>query len=435
MYSDLSGYYLRWYHSRPVAITGERRAELHRLHGVLMKCIDYFVRNYRDLVPRFMPLGDKDMEILEMQSRYPFLAGTFRPDYIISSDGRLLLCEITSRFFAHGIFMSWFGTQFAAHFAGTAGCGLSSRDRATLGTAPEGKIEINALLAGRGPLGKGREATSLEESPQPAAPEPEQTFSEMMDYMLQITGDSKRMYVFKSVDRSGEIRLYKRFYEANGMEVNIIDAEEVEPRKAEWDRPGTFLVSALNQRDILGYNTATLEAMMRRGMYSDFRNIFLIHDKRFMHLWFEDEFTSACLEADETAFLRAHAIPTYLTPPPDARGHKDRYILKPWRLGKSEGVKAGPLCTDDEWKALFDSGAVDGMICQPFINQRTVPTVWEGTAFNDYMCGMMLCVNDRLFDSGYFRCSSLPVTNVGDDRKAAVLYTDDPELLKNCDIL
>ena len=257
----------------------------------------------------------------------------------------------------------------------------------------------------------------------------------MMDYMLQITGGSKRMYVFKSVDRSGEIRLYKRFYEANGIEVNIIDAEEVEPRKAEWDRPGTFLVSALNQHDILSYKTGTLEAMIRRGMYSDFRNIFLIHDKRFMHLWFEDEFTSACLDADETAFLRAHAIPTYLTPPPDARGHKDRYILKPWRLGKSEGVKAGPLCTDDEWKALFDSGAVDGMICQPFINQRTVPTVWEGTAFNDYMCGMMLCVNDRLFDSGYFRCSSLPVTNVGDDRKAAVLYTDDPELLKNCDIL
>ena len=107
----------------------------------------------------------------------------------------------------------------------------------------------------------------------------------------------------------------------------------------------------------------------------------------------------------------------------------------PCRLGKSEGVKAGVLCTEEEWNAVLDSGPASAMICQPFISQRTVPTVWEGTEFNDYLCGMMLCVNDRLFDCSHFRCSSLPVTNIGDDRKAAVLFTDDPALLKLCDVL
>jgi hypothetical protein len=48
---------------------------------------------------------------------------------------------------------------------------------------------------------------------------------------------------------------------------------------------------------------------------------------------------------------------------------------------------------------------------------------------------MMLCVDDRYFDSGMFRCSSLPVTNVGDNRKACSLHTDDPELLRYCDLL
>lgn len=383
MYSDLADYYLRWYHRRPVAITRERRDELHRLHGVLMKCIVHLVNNYRSFVPRYMPLGEKDMAILEAQGRYPFRAGTFRPDYIISSDGRLLLCEITSRFFAHGIFMSWFGTEFLR--------------REELGEAPY--------------------------------------FGEMMDYMLEITGGCGRMYVFKSADKSGEIRLYKRFYESKGLKVNVLESTEVESRRAEWDRPGTFLVSALNQNDILGMSMDTLTAMMDHGIYSDFRNIFLIHDKRFMHLWFEDEFTSACLSESETAFLRSHSIPTYLTPPSDARSNKDRYILKPWRLGKSEGVKAGVLCSAQEWEAMFDSGAVKGMICQPFIDQRTVPTVWEGTPFNDYICGMMLCVDDKLFDGGTFRCSSLPVTNIGDNRKAASLYADDPCILKHCDIL
>lgn len=390
MFSDLSSYYHRWYHSRPVAITGERNRELHRMHAVLMKCIGYFVQEYRSLVPKYMPLGDKEMAILEEQCRYPFRAGTFRPDYIVSADGRLLLCEITSRFFAHGIFMSWFATQWSARFA---------------------------------------------EREQPADPSPERAFGEMMDYMLRMAGDSRRMFVLKSSDKTSEIRLYKRFYESHGIEVNVLEAAEVEDRRGEWDRPGTFIVSALNQRDILNLRMDTLKAMMARGTVSDFRNIFLVHDKRFMHLWFQDEFTSACLTPEETEFLRSHAIPTYLTPPPDARADKDGYILKPCRLGKSEGVHAGPLCTEEEWTALFDSGAARDMVCQPFIKQRTVHTVWEDTPFDDYICGMMLCVDDHLFDAGYFRCSSLPVTNVGDDRKAAVLYTDDPALLKLCDVL
>ena len=378
---------------------------MHRLHRVLMKCIDFFALNYRRLVPEYMPLGDKEMQILDEQSRYPWRAGTFRPDYIVSSDGRLLLCEITSRFFAHGIFMSWFGTEYLSRLIG-------SRE---IGSAPERTEPVSSDLYYTVP--------------------PNCAFQEMMDYMLAIAGDAREMYIFKSADRSGEIRLYTRFYQSHGIKVTLIEAPEVEARCAEWDRPGVFLVSALNQVDILSYGMDTLKAMMQRGMYSDFRNIFLVHDKRFMSLWFNDDFTSQCLSPGETSFLRAHAIPTYVTLPPDVREQKDRYILKPCRLGKSEGVKAGVLCTDEEWNAVLDSGAASAMICQPFISQRTVPTVWEGTAFNDYLCGMMLCVNDRLFDCSHFRCSSLPVTNIGDDRKAAVLFTDDPALLKLCDVL
>ena len=243
------------------------------------------------------------------------------------------------------------------------------------------------------------------------------------------------MFVFKSSDRTSEIRLYKRFYEAHGMSVTILEADSVEQSRADWDRPGTFLVSALNQNDILGYGMDTLRAMMDRGCYSDFRNIFLVHDKRFMHLWFQDSFTGGCLSSEDAAFLRTHSIPTYLTPPEDARTDKDAYILKPWRLGKSEGVHAGPLSSEAEWRELFESGAAETMVAQPFLRQRTYPTVWEGTPFEDYACGMMLCVDDRYFDSGYFRCSSIPVTNQGDDRKAAVIHTGNPDVLKFCDLL
>ena len=47
MYSDLADYYLRWYHERPVGITSARRDELRRLHAILYRCIDFFVRSRR----------------------------------------------------------------------------------------------------------------------------------------------------------------------------------------------------------------------------------------------------------------------------------------------------------------------------------------------------------------------------------------------------
>ena len=80
-------------------------------------------------------------------------------------------------------------------------------------------------------------------------------------------------------------------------------------------------------------------------------------------------------------------------------------------------------------------GGAEGMIAQPFIPQRTFPTVWEGQNYEDYACGMMLCVDDQFFDSGIFRFSSLPVTNVGDDRKGFIINTDNPNILSVSDVL
>ncbi len=385
LFSDLEDYYLRWYHGRPVAVTAGRREELRRLHRCLMACIGQLVADYERLTAAYMPLSDQELEILSEQSRYPFRAGTFRPDYLISAQNQLLLCEITSRFFAHGIFMSAFCDAFLRRWSG--GAPYASR------------------------------------------------FPELMDYMRILPGGSRRMFVFKSADRTSEIRLYERFYRAEGLAFTVLEAPEVEARRRDWDRPGTFLVSALNQRDLLSFGMETLRAMMRRGMLSDFRTVFLLHDKRFFHLLSREDFTSACLSAGDAAFLRAHVIPTFPTPPPDARENKDAYILKPWRLGKSEGVVAGALSTESAWKALFDTGAAERMVAQPFIAQRTFPTVWEGTPYADYACGMLLCVDDKCFDSGYFRCSSYPLTNRVDDRKAAALHTDDPLLLTRCDLL
>ncbi len=394
LFADKIDYYHRWYHAKPMVITSERRDELRRMHALLYKCIAFMAEHYREWVPQYMPVDEKVMAVLDRQSRHPFRAGAFRPDYIISDDGQLLLVEITCRFFGHGIWSTFFSESMSQKFVKELGV-------------------YNALLT----------------------------------HMRDIIPTGRPIYVLKSSDKTNEIALYKKFYEYYGHKVTIYEAAEVEEHIDEWSRDAVVF-SALNQQDLMSFNMETLQAMIDAQMMNDFRTIFLTHDKRFLHLIFVDDFTRECLTEEETVFLRQHTIPTYLPPREncynseiwqDALAHKDKYIIKPYDLGKSVGLYAGVMTDEETWRdVILDSQTSTfnpHYILQPFIKQRTYPCVWEGNHYDDYVCGMMLCMDDLYFDSGMFRTSSAPVTNKVDDRKMCVVHSDNAELKKIYNVL
>ena len=410
LFADKTEYYHHWYHDRPMLITSERRDELRRMQALLYKCIVYMAEHYSEWVPQYMPLDDKVMEILDRQSRYPFRAGAYRPDYLISDDGRLLLVEITCRFFGHGIWANYPSVVKAEQF---------------MAEHPDASWENR--------------------------------YDELLTYMRDAIPANSPVCVLKSGDRGSESTFYTKFYEYYGHEVSVYEAAEVEANIDKWSHDAVVL-SALNQHDLLSFRMETLQAMIDARMLNDFRTIFLMHDKRFLSLIFVDEFTQQCLTEDETVFLRQHTIPTYIYNNrykevwEDALAHKDKYILKPYDLGKSVGLYAGVMTDEETWRNSVmqaieaPSGAVGGGILQPFIRQRTYPCEWErlrvgelcsgmGKHYDEYVCGMMLCMDDRYFDSGMFRTSSAPVTNKVDDRKMCVIHSDDNELKRNCYIL
>ncbi len=409
LFADKTDYYHRWYHDRPMLITSERRDELRRMQALLYKCIVYMAEHYREWVPQYMPLDDKVMEVLDRQSRYPFRAGAYRPDYLISDDGRLLLVEITSRFFGHGIWANYPSVVKAEQF---------------MAEHPDASWENR--------------------------------YDELLTYMRDAIPANSPVYVLKSGDRGSESTFYTKFYEYYGHEVTVYEAAEVEANIDKWSHDAVVL-SALNQHDLLSFKMETLQAMIDARMLNDFRTIFLAHDKRFLSLIFVDEFTQQCLTQEETLFLRQHTIPTYLphllTPSPkgegeafgseeiweDALTHKDKYILKPYDLGKSAGLYAGVMTDEQTWRNIIFNSQFSifnsNYILQPFIHQHTYPCVWEGRHYDEYVCGMMLCMDDRYFDSGMFRTSSAPVTNMVDDRKMCVIHSDDEALKKICFVL
>ena len=276
----------------------------------------------------------------------------------------------------------------------------------------------------------------------------ENRYNELLTYMRDAIPANSPVYVLKSGDRGSESTFYTKFYEYYGHEVTIYEADEVEANIDQWSHDAVVF-SALNQHDLLSFKMETLQTMIDARMLNDFRTIFLAHDKRFLSLIFVDEFTRQCLTQEETDFLRQHAIPTYIYNNrykevwEDALAHKDKYILKPYDLGKSVGLYAGVMTDEETWRNTMGN---PDYILQPFIRQRTYPCEWErlrvgelcsgmGKHYDEYVCGMMLCMDDRYFDSGMFRTSSAPVTNKVDDRKMCVIHSDDEELKKICYVL
>ena len=386
LHAPLIGYYRSWTYNEPMVISSDRDRELAEMHRVLNKACAYYASHYRDFLD-LIPFEDKVLDLLAKVDRTPFEAGTARPDFIIDEDGHLLICEITARFFGNGYFLSFFNECAGQAMAEAAGI----TDRRSY-------------------------------------------FEDMLAYLAQKPGKARFMNVLMSADKSDSIGLYVPFYTALGLTCSIIPAEEVEERFAEL--PGSFLVSALNQKDLLGFSPVTLRRLAALGMRNDFRTIFLLHDKRFFRLFDEPRFCSAALTEEETAFLRAHTITTYL-PAIDpamfakARRNKNDFILKHRCLGKSERVYAGCLTDAAVWEELFASGEVEEMILQPFIHQKPFTTTWKNETITDFVSGTILSIDDRYFGAGLFRTSSRPVINQADAHKISPLISDQGQRLKS----
>lgn len=389
LHTDLIPYYRSWAHDVPMVLSSKKDGEIGEIARILYKCCLHYIRHYREFLD-LIPYDDEILSILEFSEQYPYRAGTWRPDYVIREDGRILLCEITSRFFGNGYFLSYFMEHAGLVFAEEAGI----RDRKSY-------------------------------------------FEDMLSYFADMRGEKKRLLVVKSADKSDSIRLYVPFYKALGMETVILEADQIE---SNLDLvKGSMVVSALNQKDMLGLETDTLKTLVDAGMRNDMRTIFLLHDKRFFRLFHEKRFTDGCLTEEETAFLKKHTIETYI--PGDgeiwdiARREKDGFILKHHCLGKSEKVYAGCVTEKEEWERLYREGEVKNMILQPFIRQKLYPTVWKDVRLDDYVSGTILTVDDRYFGTGLFRTSTRPVINQTDAHKIAPLITDEAERIPGCHIL
>ncbi len=370
-----------WTYDLPLAVRQETSHRLHRVQQLYLKCIGHFVAHY-DAYRALMPVPERIAELLAMAAHKPYRPGTYRTDFVIDETNHPRLIETTCRFAMNGYFTSGFFVHSLA-------------DR-FLATHP-----------------RVRRAD---------------VYSPFLDHFAGYFGSCDHVCLLKGADNRNDTRYVVAVFEAAGIPVHVIPAGEIPARTALFD--GAAVLGELSHEEWCQLPDETLESILASNHMNDLRTVFLIHDKRFFALLHCEVFLKNALTPAERDELRPYVVPSYTKPLrpdlwPQARGDKDRWIIKPSNKGKSIDVFAGCVTDPGVWQALFDSGRADAMVLQEFIPQRRFHATIGDKAYHDFVVGTLLFFEDGYYGPGLFRASSHPVTNVVDDRKVAPLVTDD----------
>lgn len=385
-----SDYFNTWTYNTPLVVSSATNDRLRRVQQRYQQCIRHYIAHY-DAYRNLIPLPERVDKILGLCRNVPYRIGTYRTDFVIDESNQIKLIETTCRFALNGYFTTGFLQRIARRY---------------LETQPQVR-ELDFYT---------------------------QFFNDFMAHFPPFN----RVCLLKGADERNDTRYIVQILKHAGFPVHVIPTDDI-PASTHLFSDAAVL-GELDHDEILRLPDETIQAIIEARGLNDLRTVFLLHDKRFFALLSTDDFLRDTLPPADRKEFRAFLAPSYTRQMrPDiwaqARGEKDRWILKPYAGGKSIDVHAGCVTDAAEWKAIFDSGRIETMILQAYVRQRKFRGHVRETPHDDYVAGTLLFFNDGYYGPGLFRASSFPVTNTVDDRKIAPLVTADTDYFENDIIL
>jgi hypothetical protein len=249
-------------------------------------------------------------------------------------------------------------------------------------------------------------------------------YPSLFAYLKQYIGDARHVCVIKGNEKLEEIKIYPDIFRNAGIECHVIPIEELPDKLHLLD--GAWVIEELNFREIRSFPLEIIEALARCRLHNSIKTLLFTHDKRFFYVLNNPDFLKDALDPQEIEILKKYLVPTYVygdTPEEWDKAHreKDGYIIKHQIKGKSVDVYAGCLTDATTWEALFGPENCSQVVLQPLIDQKRFEG-WVGSEQRtDFVAGTLLYFNQEFFGPGLYRTSSLPVTNLKDNRKIAQL--------------
>ena len=377
-----SDYYKQWMFDSPIVVKYETAAVAQELQKLVSRAIKEFVNNYSSY-EHLMPVSDDVKRVLTIANRKEYEIGTYRTDFVYDMQRNMRLIEITCRFALNGLFLP----AVMQHVA----------DQYTNRYCPE--VSTQDL------------------------------YSAVGVYLEQKFKGSNKIFVLKGEDKRNASKIYYDLLTKVGYDIQQVAYEDLVTVLDTIENHDN-VISELALEEIESLDDSTIESFASKNVINDLRTIFLIHDKRFFAVLYNEEFKSKIFTTEEKVFFEQFTIPTYTYSTANmaywkgAMYDKDNWIIKHSTLGKSQQIYAGIVMSQAEWLALFEQSNIEKMILQQWVPQSTLTGTIGADRYQDYITGTLLYFDDHFFGFGDFRTSSHPVINVVDHRKYCSVILD-----------
>ena len=346
------------------------QSQVKNVHAVLTKAVSKIVENYLsdDSLQQALSLDDRQLSLIKLASKKPYKTFSIRPDFLISQDNEIKVCEINARFTINGFMGAYYlYQQMRECFPNHSGM--------------------------------------------------EDTLSNIIDSYMSNFDTSKPIFLLREKETGYDLNLLKLFLLERGITVIDITPHDLHMLDGKLVAKNTVcdqLISELHQFELDNIPDDILENIILDVNYvNDIRTILIAHDKRLFSILSNIDIMSRYLSDEEVAILEKHVIKTYSLKKVknDVLNNKDAWVLKKCLSGKGEGMYVGAESSLEEITSVISEQETQ-YIAQPFLDQKKVDFFMDGEYKSCNSVGMIISINNKYQGVGFFRLSPSSIVAV-----------------------
>jgi hypothetical protein len=349
--------------------------EFSRLSEVLNDVIIKIVLNYFSdkRIREIYQLDDELESILRLAESTPYKVGMIRPDFVFDKSGQLKICEIGCRYPING----WMLSSYLSRI-------------------------FNKLL-----LSNDNNKRTL----------PEQT-----SFLSIITKDldsSEKLYYVHDLEVGTEAGHFFDELNKQGFSVEDISLKDLEITNGKLTVNGetaTQFVLEMDREELRAISPEVLQGLITsEKCLNDIRTLILVHDKRILSVFYDEQIISDYLNKKDHDFLKRFLIPSYNLDSEKRRNEvinsTSNWVLKKNSGGRGIGIYVKNDCTPETWNNVVSKEWKHYMI-QKYVDQKVFELEQDDKTESINIVGLLLFYNAQSFGPGIFRGSSQSVINV-----------------------
>jgi hypothetical protein len=346
------------------------QSQVKNVHAVLTKAVSKIVESYLsdDSLQQALSLDDRQLSLITLASKKPYKTFSIRPDFLISQDNEVKVCEINARFTINGFMAAFYlHQQMSEYFPNHSGM--------------------------------------------------EDTLSNIIDSYMSNFDTSKPIFLLREKETGYDLNLLKLFLLERGITVIDIKPHDLHMLDGKIVAKNTVcdqLILELHQFELEKIPSDILENIILGVNYvNDIRTILIAHDKRLFSILSDMDIMSRYLSDEEVAILGKHVIKTYSLKQvkDDVLNNKGAWVLKKCLSGKGEGMHVGAESSLDEIASVINEQEAQ-YIAQPFLDQKKVGFFMDGEYKYCNSVGMIISINNKYQGVGFFRLSPSSIVAV-----------------------